>query len=171
MKSAVQNVCRRVTTALSIGAILAGSAGAQDTGLESVEGPVGPRLTAKVRGLLVEEMNAILIASSMMQAALVRGEWQKVAEQADGIRDSFILKKALTPEDRKSLRAAVGDAFITRDQAFHKLAGELAEAARAGDYTVQARLYGDMIVACTECHRRYATDRFPGYAASEGDNQ
>ena len=132
---------------------------------ETAMTPVGPRLAPELRSLLGQEMAAIQTASALVQEALWRGQTQIVAAQAAGIRDSFILKKRMTPALAQSLRATVGDAFVQRDRAFHKLAGELAAAAVAGDRPLQHRLFGEMIAACAGCHARYATDRFPEFAA------
>ncbi|MDZ7827924.1 MAG: cytochrome c [Halofilum sp. (in: g-proteobacteria)] len=124
--------------------------------------PVGPHLPERVRGLLLQEMNAILDASQEILAALVRGQHQRVAEQAQAIHDSFILKQQMTDADRQALMAAVPAGFVDRDRAFHRLTGRLAQAAREGEAARQRALFDRMIEACTACHRRYAHDRFPG---------
>ena len=124
--------------------------------------PVGPKLPPKVRGLLIQEMNAILEASREILDALVRGRDEVVAEKARAIHDSFILKQEMTEADREALRQAVPKAFVQRDRAFHELTGELAEAGREGDDARQRRLFGRMVDQCAACHARYAHDRFPG---------
>lgn len=126
--------------------------------------PVGPKLPPKVRGLLLQEMNAVLGATQDILDALVRGQDAVVAERAQAIHDSFILKQEMTAGDRQALQAAVPEAFIERDRAFHDLTGRLAEAARRGDAARQRALYADMVEACAACHARYATNRFPGFA-------
>ena len=126
--------------------------------------PVGPKLPERLQELLLQEMNAVYAASVDIMDALIRGEDARVAEQAQAIHDSFILQQEMTEADRKALRAAVPAAFVERDRAFHQLTGELAAAARAGDEARQRALFGEMITACTGCHERYATDRFPGFA-------
>ena len=147
---------------LGIALALAGGAPAQDA--EPETGPVGPKLTEKLRDMLRREMNAILGASLQIQDALVRGDDARVAELAQSIHDSFILAQEMTPEDRAALQAAVPAAFVERDRAFHQLTGELAAAARAGDEARQRQLFGEMVGACAGCHERYATDRFPAFA-------
>lgn len=122
---------------------------------------VGTVLPPKVRGLLIQEMNAILGASQAILDALVRGQDEVVAEKAQSIHDSFVMKQAMTADDRKALLAAVPKDFLKRDRAFHVLGASLADAARKGDKAAQLRLYRDMISACVECHTRHAQDRFP----------
>lgn len=60
----------------------------------------------------------------------------------------------MTPEDRQGLLAAVPEAFVTRDRAFHALGGQLADAARSGNRDEQLRLYGQLrrpVPSVTRC--------------------
>ena len=123
--------------------------------------PVGPKLPDRVRGLLLQEMNAIQQASEEILEALVRGRDEVVAEKAQAMHDSFILQQEMTESDREALMEAVPKEFVQRDRAFHELTGELATAGREGDGARQRELFGEMVDACTACHARYAHDRFP----------
>lgn len=123
--------------------------------------PVGPRLPSNVRALLLEEMNAILLASQEILDAMVRGDHETVAINAQAIHDSFILRQKMTDEDRQALRNAVPDSFVQQDQAFHTLTAKLAAAARNGDHSKQKILFDEMLGSCIACHERYAHDRFP----------
>lgn len=127
--------------------------------------PVGPKLPDKLRELLLREMNAIEDAGLEVQRALVRGDDARVAELAQKIHDSFILRQEMTDEDRQALRAAVPLPFIERDQEFHALTGELAEAAREADAERQRDLFGEVVSACAACHELYAKNRFPGFGS------
>ena len=126
--------------------------------------PVSPELTAKLRDLLRKEMLSIETASKQILSALIAGEDEHVAELAQQIHDSFILKQSMTAEDKKDLMGAVPENFVTRDRAFHKIAAALAEAGREGDRAGQHMEFGRMIDACSACHVLYATDRFPKLA-------
>ena len=132
------------------------------TGSAAATDPVGPKLPDRVRGLLRQEMIAILNASQSILDALVRGQHERVAQEAQAIHDSFILKQEMTKADRKALMDAVPKAFVQRDRAFHALTGKLARAARERNAERERELFGRMIDACAECHARYAGDRFPG---------
>ncbi|WP_435099411.1 hypothetical protein [Arhodomonas sp. AD133] len=123
--------------------------------------PVGPKLPPQVRSLLVQEMNAILDASEAILGAIVRGQDDVVATKAQAIHDSFVLRQEMTAENRKAFMEAVPPSFVKRDRAFHRLTAELAAAAREENRVRQRRLYAEMIEACTACHSRYASDRFP----------
>ncbi len=126
--------------------------------------PISPRLTPRLQELLREEMRFIDKASQGILAALVTGSDARVAALAEQIRDSFILRQAMTPEDKKHLVTVAPQGFVPMDQAFHQIAAELAQAARAGDRPAQHQQFGRMVAACSGCHARYATDRFPEFS-------
>lgn len=123
--------------------------------------PVSPDLTPKLRDLLRQEMRSIEQASKDILSALIAGNDARVAKQAQQIHDSFILQQSMTPKDKQDLMAAVPEDFVARDRAFHRLSADLAQAGRDGDRDAQHAEFGRMIEACTACHARYATDRFP----------
>jgi len=131
-------------------------------GLPSASEPAGLELPPETRSLLIREMNAILDASQAILGALVRGRDDIVAAKAQAIHDHFVMDEAMTAAARKRLRELLPGGFLQRDRAFHRLAGELAEAAREGDRRRQREGFGRMIQACIGCHSRYAVDRFPG---------
>lgn len=124
---------------------------------------VGTSLPPRVRGLLIQEMQAILGATKAILDALVRGEDVIVADNARAIHDSFIMKQEMTEADREALIDTVPPGFLERDRQFHELSARLAGAARRGDKPQQAALFADMLDACTGCHARFARGRFPGF--------
>lgn len=133
------------------------AAGAEEAGKMNV----GEQLPPKVRGLLIEEMQGILGASQKIQAAIVQGDHETVAQQAQAIHDSFIMKQEMTQEDEQALLAAVPDAFLKQDKALHQLSEALAEAGRSQNTALQRRQFNEMIKGCVRCHRDYASARFP----------
>lgn len=126
--------------------------------------PVSPKLTPKLQDLLRKEMLSINDASQQILAAMVTGDDARVAELAQQIHDSFILRQSMTPEDKADLMAAVPEGFVQQDRAFHKISAALAQAARGGDQARQQEHFSRMIEACSACHAQYATDRFPKFA-------
>ena len=126
---------------------------------------VGDKLPTNVRVLLIQEMQAVLTATQTILEGIVKGQHELVAEKAQGIHDSFILKQKMTPEDRKALMAAVPDDFVQRDRAFHELSADLVEAAQSADQARERVLFGKMVEACVGCHSRYADGRFAGLKA------
>ncbi len=131
--------------------------------------PVGPKLPPQIRGLLLQEMQSINEASREILTALVAGDDAGVASLAQQIHDSFIMRQSMTPEDRRQLRAAVPEAFVTMDQGLHEAAHALAQAAAAGDRSLQRERFGRMLEACGGCHARFATDRFPAFLPAAGN--
>jgi polyhydroxyalkanoate synthesis regulator phasin len=100
---------------------------------------------------------------SKVLRGLVSADHELVAEQAQAIHDSFIMAQKMSDEDRKVLKETLPEAFIKRDQAFHHLSEQLAEAARNEDTVSQLELYQDMQSACLDCHQNHALDRFPEF--------
>lgn len=129
--------------------------------------PVTPKLTDKLSRLLQQEMRSIQAAMGSIHTAMVTGEHETVAQNAQQIHDSFILKQSMTEQDRKDLMAAVPDDFIKLDQEFHKLAAKLAEAGTKKNTRQQQQLYSEMSRACIACHGKYVSDRFPGLNSNQ----
>jgi|KBSMisStaDraftv2_1062788.scaffolds.fasta_scaffold1600059_1 hypothetical protein len=126
---------------------------------------VGSRMPPKLRGLLIQEMLALLDASKQILEALMRGQNDQVARNAQAIHDSFILEQGMSDADRQAFHDSVPHAFMERDQALHDLSERLANAARQGDQLAQRKLFTEMLNACVACHAAHATDRFPNLAA------
>lgn len=129
--------------------------------------PVTPDLSDKLRGLLQQEMRSIQAAMGTIHTAMVTGEHETVAQNAQQIHDSFILQQSLTEQDRKDLMSAVPKGFIKLDKEFHKLSASLAEAGRNESSKKQRQLYNEMTRNCIECHGTYVSDRFPGVRDGE----
>ena len=124
--------------------------------------PVGPKLTEKLRGLLVKEMVEIEAAMQETYSAIVQGKHDEVAQKGQAIHDSFILEQSLTQQDRQELKAAVPKEFLQMDQHFHQLSASLAEAGQRQDTQAQVETFNRMTESCVACHSRYVTDRFEG---------
>lgn len=154
---------RRASRAFPALAFIAALAAGSGVAAQQFE-PVFPKLTSKLQDLLRREMISIDGASRDILSALVAGRDDQVADLAQQIHDSFILQQEMTAEDRQNLMAAVPEGFVRMDRRFHELAAELAQAADAGDRQVQHERFARMLEACSACHSRYATDRFPRYA-------
>lgn len=124
--------------------------------------PVTPKLTDKLSRLLQQEMRAVQGGMTTIHSAMVMGQHESVAKNAQQIHDSFILQQKLTEQDRKDLMSAVPKGFIRLDKEFHKLAAALAEAGRNRDTKAQHRVFSEMTGNCIQCHGKYVSDRFPG---------
>lgn len=123
--------------------------------------PVTPELTPKLDRLLREEMQAVQEAMNAVHTAVVTGDHSVVAEKAQAIHDSFILKRELTVGDRRDLKETVPKRFLDLDQQFHTQAADLAEAARTQSTARELKLFQRMTRSCIQCHAAYVGDRFP----------
>lgn len=126
--------------------------------------PVTPKLTDRLSQLLQQEMRSIQSAMASIHISMVTGEHERVETKAQQIHDSFIMKQALTEQDKKDLMSAVPEGFVKLDKDFHRLAAGLAEAAKDRDTQKQYELYNEMTGSCIACHSRYVSDRFDGLA-------
>lgn len=130
--------------------------------------PVGPKLTPKLKGLLAEEMGQVAQATAELARVIAVGDHLRAAQLGAAIRDSFILKRSLTAQDKKDLMSAVPPEFVALDRRFHGMAGKLAHAAEQKDSDLQSFYYSKMLESCVSCHAQFASDRFPGFSQGGG---
>lgn len=126
--------------------------------------PVGPKLTPKLKALITDEMGQVAQATAELAPAIAAGDHLRAARLGAAIRDSFILKRSLTEQDKKDLTSAVPPEFVALDRRFHGMAGKLAHAAEQEDSELQGFYYSKMLESCVSCHSKFASDRFPGLA-------
>lgn len=150
----------RLFAAIAVWALMVVPVGAAD------QSPVGPRLTPKLKELIIQEMQLVLQASSEIHAAIVTGDHETAATQAMKIHDSFIMKRSLTEEDQKDLMNAVPPAFIALDAKLHETAARLVHAAEQKDSELETVYFAKMTETCVSCHSAYAIDRFPALSTS-----
>lgn len=151
-------IARNLALSILAGVLTAPSASAAE--------PVTPELTPKLDRLLREEMQAIQEAMHAIHTGLVTGDHATVADQAQAIHDSFILKRELTDADRRDLKKAAPKRFLKLDRKFHTRAAELAEAAQSGSTERELELFQRMTRACVQCHTEFVSDRFPALRQS-----
>ncbi|HLR18127.1 MAG TPA: cytochrome c [Alcanivoracaceae bacterium] len=123
---------------------------------------IGEQLPDNVRGLLIQEMLGIQAASQKIQAAIVQGDHDVVATEAQAIHDSFIMEQEMTEEDERALLAVAPEDFLEQDEALHTLSASLAEAGRNKDTDAQLKHLHELLEGCVSCHSDYASARFPG---------
>lgn len=127
-------------------------------------GGQGIALSKELKGLLGEEMNAIQQGMMDLSPAIAAGEWGRIGEIARQIEGSFIMKRKLTPAQRDELHRALPEGFRELDGRFHATAAMLAHVAEVRDAELASFYYYRLTEACTQCHARYAGERFPGFA-------
>lgn len=129
--------------------------------------PIGPKLTPRLKQMLVEEMLSVKQSVKMILDGLIVGDHFMVGAQAQQIHDSFILARSLTDQDKKDLMKAASPDFLQKDGEFHQTAQKLANAAAHKDYELQRFYYARLIDSCQGCHSQHATDRFPAFSGAQ----
>ena len=123
--------------------------------------PTEINLPPELKMLLNQEMLEIQSAMQQLIPLMATGNSEKTAELAQQIKQSFILKKSLSPEELKQLVKLLPAHFVQLDRAFHSNAGKLAESARQSDFVESGKIYGTMVSGCINCHTQFAPTRFP----------
>jgi hypothetical protein len=121
-------------------------------------------LSVELHRLLGKEMVAIENGMKDLIPAIASGDWEHVASIGQKISDSFIMKQALTADQKKELHRELPPQFIEMDQDFHKSAAMLAHAAGMKNADVVNFYFFKLNSACVACHKKYAAERFPGLA-------
>jgi hypothetical protein len=129
--------------------------GATDVGVES--------LSPALRGLLAQEMLALETGMQAIIPAYSSGNWSEIARIAEQIENSYILKQALTDEQKQELHSSLPVSFIDLDKQFHYLAGMLKHVAEKEKSELVGFYFSKLNESCVGCHAQYATHRFPAF--------
>jgi|AMWB02.1.fsa_nt_gi cytochrome c556 len=129
--------------------------------------PAELHLSHDLKEVLNQEMNAIQKGMMAIIPAIAAGNWQSIAELAQKIKDSFILKQKLTEDQMKELHHSLPTGFIAIDQSFHVTAGKLAHAAHQGDGELVNFYFYKLHSQCMNCHAKYASDRFSNLKSNQ----
>ncbi|VAX20156.1 hypothetical protein MNBD_NITROSPINAE02-1223 [hydrothermal vent metagenome] len=124
-------------------------------------GAGGLELSPELKDLLTLEMQSIQTGMIDILGAIPAGDWDKVAETADKIAKSFIMKQKLSPEQFKELATSLPLEFRKLDNRFHTQAAMLSHVARERHVDLVNFYFYKMTESCVECHSGYATSKFP----------
>jgi hypothetical protein len=124
-------------------------------------------LSAPLREALSAEMVALQNGLIQVIPAFVAGHWDEVARIGGEMRDSYILKQALSEAQLEELHQALPASFLELDARFHYLAGMLSHAAEAKKPELVGFYLGTMTETCVTCHARHAQSKFPALADAE----
>lgn len=126
-------------------------------------------LSAPLREALSAEMVALQGGLMAVIPATVAGHWDEVARIGGQMRDSYIMKQALTGEQLQELHDALPASFLELDARFHYLAGMLSHVAEAEKPELVGYYLGVMTETCVACHSRHAQAKFPAFAEAEAE--
>jgi len=121
------------------------------------------KLSSGLKSLLSQEMIAVEKSMKNIFSNIIAGNYENIEKEATGIKNSFILKKKLTQEQKHELHTTVSSEFITQDKAFHKTAGKLASAAEFEDREDVIMYFNQMTNSCVKCHSTFATHKFTNF--------
>lgn len=127
----------------------------------------GLALSPKLRAALVAEMAGLKASVAELSVSLTSGEWEKTAERAARVRDSYIMKQKLSAAELEQLERSLPEDFIAMDERFHQHAEGLAHAAQMRDHELAVFYFSKMLEGCGSCHAKYAAHTFPGYRQTE----
>lgn len=109
-------------------------------------------------------MLALLVASKQSLDALVWGQDDIVARNAQNIHDSFIVAQKMTEAEPQGASLLGASRLHRAGRSVHALSERLAQAARKTDRSQQRELCYEMLDGCVGCHAAHATGRFPSLA-------
>ncbi len=155
----------RTLTSIAIAGVIAAASmvQAQDQVAPSVaDAPVLP-LSTKHRAALTAEMLGVKAGVAELSGSIAMAEWKATAQQAERIRDSYIMKQKLTSSELAELEHALPADFVDKDGEFHRHADGLAHAAEAHNYELEVFYFSKIMEGCGACNTRYATHVFKGF--------
>ena len=117
--------------------------------------------------LLNREMNKIESGMTKIIPAISAGNWDTITNIAKKIKDSFILKQKITPQQKEELHSSLPKEFIAMDRGFHSTAGKLAHAALDHDGELVNFYFYKLHEKCAMCHAQYASERFPNFKSGQ----
>ncbi len=118
-------------------------------------------LSPELRELLQQEMLEIQKGMQNIIPALASGNYKEVTTVANKINKSFILKQKITKQQKHELKDKLPNAFILKDEEFHKIAGLLSTASRKHNEKLTILYYSKLLMACSQCHSQHAIKQFP----------
>lgn len=126
-------------------------------------------LSAKLRAALMAEMVGVKEGVGELSGFIATGDWDAAALRAERIRDSYIMKQKLTPAELGELERVLPAEFVQLDEAFHRHAEGLVQAAKASNYELTVFYFSKMMEGCGNCHARYAPHVFKGFNRTDRD--
>ena len=122
-------------------------------------------LSAELRALLRKEMVAIDKAMKDIISLNAEGDTENISHIAKQMKESFILKQSLTPNQRHELHKALPADFIKKDEEFHYYAGMLEHVSENKKSELIGFYYAKLFEACASCHQAHAKHKFSHFGS------
>jgi|SRR5690554_670333 len=129
-----------------------------DKGVES--------LSPELRVLLIQEMVSIQQGMQDIIPAFASGNLSAIEKIAAQMKNSYILEQKLSDKQKHELHEKLSQAFIAKDQEFHKYAGMLEHVSQKKHTELVGFYYSKLLESCVSCHSAHATHRFPALTVS-----
>ncbi|MFA7554272.1 MAG: hypothetical protein WCY88_08480 [Spongiibacteraceae bacterium] len=128
-------------------------------------------LSPELRSLLQQEMSAIENGMKDIISAYVSGDLKTIAEIANQLESSFILKQKLTAQQRSELHDKLPKQFIDKDKQSHRIARSLERFSIDGNVELVGVYYAKLLESCVSCHSEFAAHRFPSLINSSTNKE
>jgi len=121
------------------------------------------RLSGHIQKILSAEMNGIQKGMTMLAIAIPAGHWDDIAGTAEKMKESYLMNRKLSHEEREELHHSLPPGFQALDREFHDTAGLLRQAAGAHKRELVTAYFCKLNETCVTCHSLYAAKRFPDF--------
>ncbi|NOZ54678.1 MAG: hypothetical protein GXP08_16340 [Gammaproteobacteria bacterium] len=160
---------KQIISIIFIAMLLPSLSYAEDQANHKIKEPVSgiKSLSPKLRGLLAKEMQALQNGMQSIIPAYVSGNWNEIAQIADKMQGSYILKQSLSDDQKKELHTSLSSSFLKLDQQFHYLSGMLKHVAKNKKTELIGFYFSKLSETCVSCHTQFATHRFPALEPKE----
>ena len=120
-------------------------------------------LSPELRTLLSKEMQALQSGMQSILPAYISGDLTEIIHIANKMKNSYILKQSITPDQKHELMNKLPKSFLHSDQKFHEYAGMLAHVAEEKHWELVGFYYAKLTEACVGCLSEHASNRFPNF--------
>ncbi|MFT5084697.1 MAG: putative metal-binding protein [Lentisphaeria bacterium] len=127
------------------------------------------KLAPELRVLLKKEMSSLQVGMQAIIPAYIAGDMKEISKIASQMKNSYILKQAMTEAQKHELHEKFPPSFLALDKQFHQYAGMLQHVSEEKHLELVGFYYSKLLESCVGCHSQFAPHRFPalGGAATE----
>ncbi len=120
-------------------------------------------LTPELQRLFSKEMSQLEKGMHHIMDAYISGQWDAIATTAKQMENTYVLRQGLSHSQMHELHSKLPKTFLQMDEQFHYYSGMLAHVAENNKVELISFYISKMSESCVNCHRRFATEKFPGF--------